>query len=246
VIDCNYPRQLRSLGSPQVEACRSENRTGFNYTATSLARSRTSLTRLCATSIWKHIFCLSFVTRSLSVPYPWWRRTITENRSYDLLCTDTSCWELETVTLWSSLSRQANSSSASQKRIGTFWNPMVLHRVHNPEPDLESGEGPSYFLYYLPIHSVNTLRFYGEKWLAPCPKPKQEDHPLPAVPHCVFNIYTVTLHICRHILHLQLEDTPCLSLVASAIENCLSCFPFALYMCTLHDLIIHMTPRTVE
>jgi hypothetical protein len=42
VTDCNYPWQLERHGSPQVERCRSENTTGFNYTVMSLARSATS------------------------------------------------------------------------------------------------------------------------------------------------------------------------------------------------------------
>ena len=36
--------------------------------------------------------------------------------------------------------------------------------------------------------------FYGEELLAPRPTPKLEDHRLPAVRNCLFNIFVVTLH----------------------------------------------------
>ena len=39
------------------------------------------------------------------------------------------------------------------------------------------------------------IRLYGEELLAPCPAPKQEDHPVSAVHYCLFNIFTATLHI---------------------------------------------------
>jgi hypothetical protein len=52
------------------------------------------------------------------------------------------------------------------------------------------------------------LVFYGEELLAPRPTPKLEDHPLSAVRDCLFNIFTATLHIGGHHLHLQPEDVP--------------------------------------
>jgi hypothetical protein len=36
--------------------------------------------------------------------------------------------------------------------------------------------------------------FKGEKLSAPHPTPKLEDHPLSALPHCLFNIFVATLH----------------------------------------------------
>jgi hypothetical protein len=41
----------------------------------------------------------------------------------------------------------------------------------------------------------NMIRFYDEEFLAPRPAPKLEDHPLPAVRDCLFNIIATTLHI---------------------------------------------------
>jgi hypothetical protein len=46
-------------------------------------------------------------------------------------------------------------------------------------------------------HFVTNLFFYGEELLAPCPAPKLEDHSLPAVRNCFFNIFTATLHIWK-------------------------------------------------
>jgi hypothetical protein len=44
---------------------------------------------------------------------------------------------------------------------------------------------------------------YSGGLLAPCPTTKQEDH-------CLFNIFTVTLHSWRQFLHPQPEDAPLL------------------------------------
>ena len=38
------------------------------------------------------------------------------------------------------------------------------------------------------------IYFYGEELLAPRPTPKLEDHPVPAVRDCLFNIFVATLH----------------------------------------------------
>jgi hypothetical protein len=43
--------------------------------------------------------------------------------------------------------------------------------------------------------------FYGEELLAPRPTPKLEGHPLPAVRHCLFNVFAATLHIRRPFLN---------------------------------------------
>ena len=37
--------------------------------------------------------------------------------------------------------------------------------------------------------------FHGKELLAPRPTPKLEDHPLPAVRDCLFNLFAATLHI---------------------------------------------------
>jgi len=42
--------------------------------------------------------------------------------------------------------------------------------------------------------SRNKAIFYGEELLAPCPTPRLEEHPLPAVRDCFFNIFAATLH----------------------------------------------------
>jgi hypothetical protein len=55
----------------------------------------------------------------------------------------------------------------------------------------------------------NTLLFYGEGLLVPCPKPKLDDHPLSAVRDCLFNIFVATLRIWRPSLHPQPEDARC-------------------------------------
>ena len=39
------------------------------------------------------------------------------------------------------------------------------------------------------------IRFYGEELLAPRPTPKLEEHPLPAVRDCLFNIFAATVPI---------------------------------------------------
>ena len=51
----------------------------------------------------------------------------------------------------------------------------------------------------------NKASFYGEGLSAPCTTPKLEDHPLPAVSNCLFNIYAATLHNggCSSICNLR-------------------------------------------
>jgi len=41
----------------------------------------------------------------------------------------------------------------------------------------------------------NKANFYDEEFLAPCPAPKLENHPLSAVRDCLFHIFAATLHI---------------------------------------------------
>jgi len=38
------------------------------------------------------------------------------------------------------------------------------------------------------------IRFYSEEMLAPRPTPQLEDHPLSALPYCLFNTSAATLH----------------------------------------------------
>jgi hypothetical protein len=51
--------------------------------------------------------------------------------------------------------------------------------------------------------------FYSEELLALQPTPKLEDHPLSAVSDFLFNIFAATLHVWRHLHHLQHKDVPC-------------------------------------
>ena len=57
------------------------------------------------------------------------------------------------------------------------------------EPD-QSSPGPRHMYPFR-----NKDSFYGEKFLAPRPTPKQEDHLLSAVHYCIFNIFAATLHV---------------------------------------------------
>jgi hypothetical protein len=49
------------------------------------------------------------------------------------------------------------------------------------------------------------VSFYGEDLLAPRPTPKLEDHPLSAVPYCLFNIFAATLHTAGRSSHRNLR-----------------------------------------
>jgi hypothetical protein len=55
----------------------------------------------------------------------------------------------------------------------------------------------------------NNKNFYGEGLLAQRPTPKLEDHALPAVRGCLFNIFAATLRIWRPSLHPKPEDALC-------------------------------------
>jgi hypothetical protein len=55
----------------------------------------------------------------------------------------------------------------------------------------------------------NKFIFYGEGLLTLRPTPKLEDHPLPFVRGCLFNIFAAKLHSWRPFLHPQPEDAPC-------------------------------------
>ena len=52
------------------------------------------------------------------------------------------------------------------------------------------------------------LSFYGKELLAPHPTHKLEDHPLPPLRDCLFNIFAATLNIWRPFLHPHPEDAP--------------------------------------
>jgi len=47
-----------------------------------------------------------------------------------------------------------------------------------------------------PFH--NKASFYADKFLAPRPTPKLENHPSSAVHDCLFTIFAATLHIGGH------------------------------------------------
>jgi hypothetical protein len=59
---------------------------------------------------------------------------------------------------------------------------------------------------YICEYFVTKISFHGEL-LAPRPTPKLEDHPLSAVPDCLFNIFAATLHIggCSSIHNLRMH-----------------------------------------
>jgi len=68
-------------------------------------------------------------------------------------------------------------------------------KSHVPFPLLMSyrsiSQGPRLFLQVI----RNTILYYGEELLAPCPTLKLRDHFLSAVRDCLFNILAATLHI---------------------------------------------------
>jgi hypothetical protein len=64
-------------------------------------------------------------------------------------------------------------------------------------------------LYQRTSPALRPLCFYGKELLASCPNPKLEDSSLSVVCDCLFNIIAATLHMCKPILHPQLEKTLC-------------------------------------
>jgi hypothetical protein len=75
-----------------------------------------------------------------------------------------------------------------------------------PEGSLPHSQEPEKTGSRLCVVFRNMVIFYGEALLAPRLTPKLEDHPLSAVPDCIF---AATLHIRRPFLHPQPEDAPC-------------------------------------
>ena len=65
-----------------------------------------------------------------------------------------------------------------------------------PEGSVPQSQVPATCLYP-EAYSLfrNMIRFYSEELLAPHPTPKLEDHPLSAVPDCLFNRFATVLHI---------------------------------------------------
>ena len=58
------------------------------------------------------------------------------------------------------------------------------------------------------LNICNIVSCYSEDFLAHCPNPKLQDHPLSAVSNCLFNIFAATLYIWRPFLHLRSEGAP--------------------------------------
>ena len=92
--------------------------------------------------------------------------------------------------------REANRFSASQEIPRILWTLKVHYHIYKclpPIPILSHRISPG------PRLSVrvfrNNIRFYGEELLVSRPTPKLEDHPLPAVRDCLFNIFAAHLHI---------------------------------------------------
>jgi hypothetical protein len=70
--------------------------------------------------------------------------------------------------------------------------------------------------------------FYGDELLPPHPTPKLEDHPLPAVRDCLFDIFAATLHIggrcfIRNLRtrHAVMSGTVTNVAVISGVDRCL-------------------------
>jgi len=76
----------------------------------------------------------------------------------------------------------------------SFNIPSSKFHVHFPLPRSFTRLHPSTRPY---LTFCNKLVSYSEELLAPCPTPKLEDHPLPAIHCCSFSIFAATLHIWR-------------------------------------------------
>jgi len=83
---------------------------------------------------------------------------------------------------------------------------LSSHLCLGPIACVMPDDSPNYFEVFRTL-----VCFKGEVSLAPHPTPKQEDHPLLPVHHCVLNTFSATLNIWRPFLRPQTEDAPCRS-----------------------------------
>jgi hypothetical protein len=87
----------------------------------------------------------------------------------------------------------------------TFHNPNLMSVFHC----LGSLSRESVQVRVSLMTFVTILYYYGEGFLAPSPTPELEDHRLPFVRSCLFNIFAATLHCWRLLIHPQPEDASC-------------------------------------
>ena len=131
--------------------------------------------------------------------------------------------------------RETGRFSASQEITRILWNLKVHYRIHKclpPVPIL------SHRISLGPRLSVlvfrNNIRFYGEELLASRPTPKLEDHPMPTVRDCFFNIFAAHLHIGGRfsIRNLTTRLVVATRTHVSIINN--TCVFFFFYLCAIN------------